>query len=198
MAASKVCTGCKKRKSVEEFSWRIKCKNVREPRCKSCDAVRRREWYRRCKVRDREYPATLRKECQACFKKKPLNEFPVLPLGRYGRGVRCKPCVAVRNQERYRRYKARDREYPATLRKECLTCLEKKPLSEFGKFPLGRYGRRGRCKKCAARQFRARYRTDPELRAKRAEYSRLGPESKRVKAEPGQESILLAFARHDR
>jgi len=58
------------------------------------------------------------------------------------------------------------------VRRTCFKCGETKPLSEFYKHPLGKYGRDTKCKACAQAYAQSR-RDDAALREKMREYDRV-------------------------
>jgi hypothetical protein len=61
----------------------------------------------------------------------------------------------------------------------CLLCSEWKPDTEFSKRPgTARRGRRGECRNCSAKR-RARYRSDPVVKAREAEDARIRAQRRR-------------------
>lgn len=58
-----------------------------------------------------------------------------------------------------------------SVNRTCMKCGETKPLTEFYKAPLGRYGRDTKCKACARAYAQAR-RDDEDLREVMREYDR--------------------------
>lgn len=55
--------------------------------------------------------------------------------------------------------------------KTCTGCSETKPLDEYHRHKRGKYGRRGKCKTCVS-AYDAERNSQPELKARRAEYAK--------------------------
>jgi hypothetical protein len=47
----KTCPGCKKRKAITEFNWKLKARGIRQVRCRDCTKEQSKDHYRR----NREY-----------------------------------------------------------------------------------------------------------------------------------------------
>lgn len=50
----KICTICKKEKSLEDYSWRNKLKNLRSRECKDCHKIIRNKYYENNKTEEKQ------------------------------------------------------------------------------------------------------------------------------------------------
>lgn len=94
------------------------------------------------------------KTCLDCKQEKQLEEFAEAPRGRQGRNSYCRPCMAVRSRESYRKRQAAQgvevrphMALPAGLRR-CSDCREVKDLAEFPNSKNAPTGKIYYCRPC--------------------------------------------------
>lgn len=146
----KVCIECKKRFVITEFTWHVKAKNLRKPRCRKCDAAYRKCYYEnnreQTRARNNRARAIRRKRveagkiiepssklCIGCKKTRPIKEFRQCGTEKR-RIARCRACDRLNRAEKYKNnksyYAESNRKTQAKLRrivmhhksKPCMDC----------------------------------------------------------------------------
>jgi hypothetical protein len=173
--------------------WRLMSQLARPKACEGCERTMDSEQWtvnsqygpgERVEGKMEEITA---KVCNACGQEKPLTEFHIAKMGKYGRRQKCKSCcadeyksknantkspaVGARSSERFLSSPdPYEGEMPsgAPARKRCKKCLLEKPLTEFNRDRISRDGHKNKCSDCTSeiqRKFREKRRAIKDVRA---------------------------------
>ena len=144
LPSSRVCTGCKIDKPLEEFH---KCKQSKRGRQSQCKECRNRQAKAARDITPEYDGPETSKVCAGCNVDKPLEEFHKRKAGKCGRSAQCKECVLKQSQ--VRRGAAIENDGPETSR-ICARCNVDEPFKEFYKCKGGKYGITSYCKECCS------------------------------------------------
>jgi hypothetical protein len=86
---TKLCTKCKKEKTIEEFYKSVANKDGLQYYCKECQNAYTRKWFFEKNYLISEEPTQV---CKTCGKELPLDKFPLKP-NRVGYQSKCKECI---------------------------------------------------------------------------------------------------------
>lgn len=124
---TKVCRICTQEKSVEDFRWKIKAKNVRHDWCRPCASKRKKELYdpdnerriranalanRRAKVLEGWCQLPSSKVCSDCSEEKPIEDFRWRDQSL---GIRLGRCSRCDRNWRARDYRNKSESYRARI-----------------------------------------------------------------------------------
>lgn len=159
------CTGCGKRKPIEEFAVTRPTrtgKPYRVRRCRACLAAYQREYRERNGPRKRRPRQEGPKKCSLCGETKPAAAFGTAPESATGLRCYCKPCSAEYSRKKREQYK-RDYDGPDVERKLCPGCGETKRAREFNRNRSSRSGLHCYCRPCHRKMALASYHKNKRL-----------------------------------
>lgn len=124
---TKVCSKCKKEKPNNSFTLNWSSKQVIRSLCKSCECVRKSNYYHKYKNRQFErVPDDTPVECTACKIIKLASEYRTVSVNRKGISYVCYPCESKRNRENYK--KRRDLQKQVSKSNNFNSCIKRKSM----------------------------------------------------------------------
>jgi hypothetical protein len=157
---AKICTSCKRRKELRDFTKDANSKDGTRCICRSC----------MIKYQSRlvpKLPVDTPQQCKQCNEVKPATEYH--PNKRSPTGLRkeCKPCCRRRENDRKLRLR-KSRVVVQRQEKLCTTCKRTKPASDFHKQSSVIDGLTHVCKDCRKLRYLSRQKTEASQKENRA------------------------------
>lgn len=143
------CNKCGVEKSVNLFYREKRKKSGYNPTCKDCLCQYKKDLIEK---NQKKNSFVKEKVCTKCNTLKSVNEFHRQALGEGGRSSQCKECT-----KKYDLGRSEKNKLERVTEKECTSCGEIKPSSEFYLCPHHKYGISSSCKECINTRNRAKW-----------------------------------------
>lgn len=177
----KKCTGCGRKKNLEDFYRDKKGLGGKASQCKGCKREKSKKYYNYTGERNLTFyrNGKKHKKCSKCEEEKEIEQF--YPHGN-SYVSKCKPCYLEDRRKGTGPKQIKIVSIEGRPAKECRTCGVVKPLEEYHKNSNGKGigGRRAHCKECTRKYWKERREENKDEAIKKSRKWRLeNPEKQR-------------------